>query len=376
MGIENAFNELIQLSSEKGFLVFDDIYNTAEAWNLSISDVDYLSSNIITRGILIYDVAPATEESKSLDDEYDDFAQKDYDLVFDRVLELDPELEDFITMVRNIVPPQAKEMDQLKYQVQEGNMYARKRVIQMHLRAAVRIALQRAEAFDCELADTIQDACVGLIIATDKYNPDSGGAFISYASLWMLQNISRTQGTQRPLIYYPVHKKEEYYTMYPVLKEQGYLDREDIWTSIEVRKLVQDKLDCSETQAEDIIMQAMAIESLEDIHDKYLEYLDDEEEREIHWNKNFEAFRCEDITYTTIEQNILKERIEDILEVLTERQRRVIKDRYGFDDGREKTLEEIGYELNVTRERIRQIEAKAMRTLQHPSRIKLIKDYY
>lgn len=92
-----------------------------------------------------------------------------YEIVFNRVIALDSRLEDFINSIRAIVPPRTREMDQLKYQVQEGNLYARERVIQMHLRFAVRIALQRAETYDCEIADTLQDACIGLIMAVDKY---------------------------------------------------------------------------------------------------------------------------------------------------------------------------------------------------------------
>ena len=128
-GIESALANLIQLSSEKGFLVFDDIYDEADKWALSIRDVDYLSSSIVTRGILVYDEAPVTNAAGSSEDDYDDYAQRDYEAVFNRVIELDPDLEDFINAVRAVVPPQAREMDQLKYQVQEGNLYARERVI-------------------------------------------------------------------------------------------------------------------------------------------------------------------------------------------------------------------------------------------------------
>lgn len=195
-GIKNALVNLIKLSSEKGFLVFDDIYDAADNWALSIKDIDYLSSSIISRGILVYDEAPVTNAADSSDKDYDDYAQRDYDVVFDKVIELDPGLEAFITTVRNIIPPQAREMDRLKYQVQEGNLYARERVIQMHLRFAVRIALQRAEVFGCEIADILQEACIGLITAVDRYDPDSSGSFGSYASLWILQNICRTGNTE------------------------------------------------------------------------------------------------------------------------------------------------------------------------------------
>ena len=314
-GIENALANLIQLSSEKGFLVFDDIYDEADKWALSIRDVDYLSSSIVTRGILVYDEAPVTNAAGSSEDDYDDYAQRDYEAVFNRVIELDPDLEDFINAVRAVVPPQAREMDQLKYQVQEGNVYARERVIQMHLRFAVRIALQRTETYDCDIADTLQDACVGLVMAVDRYDPDSNGPFGAYASLWILQNIGRAQATQRPIVYYPVHKKEGYYSIYPILKENGYLDS-DIWTDSDVRKLIQNRLGCGIDQVEDIINQSMPIESIGDVYDKYRKNLEKDELQEgyfedftdnviqgsVFLNTNSDAFLMHDVVYEEIEQ--------------------------------------------------------------------------
>lgn len=387
-GIESALANLIQLSSEKGFLVFDDIYDVADRWNLSIRDVDYLSSSIATRGILVYDEAPVTNAAGSSEDDYDDYAQRDYEAVFNRVIELDPGLEDFINTVRAVVPPQAREMDQLKYQVQEGNLYARERVIQMHLRFAVRIALQRAELYDCEIADTLQEACVGLITAVDRYDPDSSGPFGSYASLWILQNIGRAQATQRPLVYYPVHKKEGYFTMYPILKENGYLDS-DIWTNPEVRRLIQDRLGCGVDQAEDIIKQSMPIESLNDIYEMFLNNIEkddiqidvyennieNEVQQDIIQSINSDAFYWNDDVYEEIEQGTLREILENLMGDLTNREQMVLKARYGFDDGIEKTLEEVGKTFCVTRERVRQIESKAKRKLSHPTRLRKLKGF-
>ena len=387
-GIESALANLIQLSSEKGFLVFDDIYDVADRWNLSIRDVDYLSSSIATRGILVYDEAPVTNAAGSSEDDYDDYAQRDYEAVFNRVIELDPGLEDFINTVRAVVPPQAREMDQLKYQVQEGNLYARERVIQMHLRFAVRIALQRAELYDCEIADTLQEACVGLITAVDRYDPDSSGPFGSYASLWILQNIGRAQATQRPAVYYPVHKKEGYFTMYPILKENGYLDS-DIWTDPEVRRMIQDRLGCSIDQAEDIIKQSMPIESLNDIYEMFLNNIEkddiqidvyennieNEVQQDIIQSINSDAFYWNDDVYEEIEQGTLREILENLMGDLTNREQMVLKARYGFDDGIEKTLEEVGKMFGVTRERVRQIESKAKRKLSHPTRLRKLKGF-
>lgn len=387
-GIENALANLIQLSSEKGFLVFDDIYDVADKWSLSIRDVDYLSSSIATRGILVYDEAPVTNAAGDSEDDYDDYAQRDYEAVFNRVIELDPNLEDFINTVRAVVPPQAREMDQLKYQVQEGNLYARERVIQMHLRFAVRIALQRTETYDCEIADTLQEACIGLITAVDRYDPDSSGPFGSYASLWILQNIGRAQATQRPAVYYPVHKKEGYFTMYPILKENGYLDS-DIWTNTEAKRLIQDRLGCGIDQAEDIIRQSMPIESLDDIYEAFSKTIESDEiqdddfeyisENGAQWKVleyiEVDAFYSKDSVSEEIGQNALRETLENLMGELTIRERDILKARYGFEDGVEQTLEEVGRSFNVTRERIRQIESKALRKLSHPTRIRKLKDF-
>lgn len=376
-GIENAIVNLIQLSSEKGFLVFDDIYNAADKWSLSITDVDYLSSSITNRGILIYDEAPVTDTDYSSDDDFNDFAQKNYDIVFAKVIELDPGLENFITTVRNIVPPQAKEMDRLKYQVQEGNLYARERVIQMHLRLAVGIALQRAEAYDCEIADVLQDACEGLITAVDRYNPDYSGPFGPYASLWILQRIGRSQGTQRPSVYYPVHKRENYFAMYPVLKDKGYLDSERIWTDQKVRDFVQSKLHCNDDDVEDIIRQSMPLDSFEEVIEKILVTIESDNQQECALFKRFlEVFSCKNDPCIIVEQKRMRIHLEEMMSDLTSREQEVIRARYGFDDNIERTLEEIGRSINVTRERIRQIEAKAIRKLQHPTRMKNIKDFY
>ena len=386
--IESALSNLIQLSSEKGFLVFDDIYDVADKWNLSIRDVDYLSSSIATRGILVYDEDPVANTTCSSEDDYDDYAQRDYEVVFNRVGELDPGLENFINVVRAVIPPQVREMDQLKYQVQEGNVYARERVIQMHLRLAVRIALQRSEIYDCEIADTLQEACIGLVTAVDRYNPDSSGSFESYASLWILQSIGRAQATQRPAVYYPVHKKEGYFTMYPILKENGYLDS-DVWTNPDVRKMIQDRLDCGINQVEDIIQQSMPIESLDDIYERFLKIIECDEiqdgvfeniaENEIHnsdlENINLDAFYWNDDVYGEIEQRALRETLENLMSELKNREQEVLKARYGFDDGVEKTLEDVGQTFGVTRERIRQIEAKAIRKLSSPKKKKKLEDF-
>lgn len=222
---QEALTYLLEKADKYGYVTFDDIMDCADANSLPIQYFDWLSSAITTRGVLIYDEAPTIGNrivQNNEDDEYNDYAQSDYEYVYDRIIELDGSLREFVSEIRSIKPPQWKEFSQLKYQLIEGNPHARNRMIEMHLRIALRIALQRTEAYDMDIEDAIGEACIGLVTAVDKYDPDTNGAFGSYAAMWILQNISRRQSTQRVLMYYPVHKKDTYFSAYPLLKAGGY----------------------------------------------------------------------------------------------------------------------------------------------------------
>ena len=190
---QQALEQLLKKADIQGYVIFDDIMSAADEHTLSIPEVDWLSETIATKGIIIYDEAPNLPSSA--DDEFEDFAQIDYEEIYQRVLQIDPSLENFIDSIRQIKPPQFREIAQLQYLVREGNQHARSRMYEMHLRSAIRVALQRAETFDVCIADVIQDACVGLMTAVDKYDPNENGSFGSYATLYMMQNISREQST-------------------------------------------------------------------------------------------------------------------------------------------------------------------------------------
>ena len=176
--------------------------------------------------------------------------------------------------------------------------------------------------------------------------------------------------------------------MYPILKENGYLDS-DVWTNPDVRKIIQDRLDCGINQVEDIIQQSMPIESLDDIYERFLKIIECDEiqdgvfeniaENEIHnsdlENINLDAFYWNDDVYGEIEQRALRETLENLMSELKNREQEVLKARYGFDDGVEKTLEDVGQTFGVTRERIRQIEAKAIKKLSSPKKKKKLEDF-
>lgn len=374
---QDAYSHLLDLATRNGYIIFDDIVDAAERWSLSLSDVDWLSNSITTRGVLVYDEPPDKSNRVSEDDEYDDYAQSDYETVFERIIELEPSLEPFVNEIRRIKPPQYKELSGIIYQAKEGNEYAKNRIVEMHLRMALRIALQRSEQYDADLIDCVGDACVGLLVAVDKYDPDASGPFGSYASLWMLQIVSREQKTQRPDVYYPVHKKEQYYTMYPILRDRGCTECEKVWICPKVREIIRARLECSNEQTEDVILQTLPFYSFEDLSSDVFK------ENENVFEKHESCLQRLLIEKTTIydeiqekiEEEDMKQAVNEVLKTLTERERKVIKDRFGFDNGEEKTLEQVGADFGVTRERIRQIESKALKRLCHPTRQNKLKGF-
>ena len=176
--------------------------------------------------------------------------------------------------------------------------------------------------------------------------------------------------------------------MYPILKENGYLNS-DIWTYQEVRRLIQERLGCSINQAEVIIQQSMPIESLDTVYEMFLKNIERDEiqddvfenisENEIQddafGNINSDAFYWNDDVYEKIEQRALREMLERLMGELKNREQEVLKARYGFEDGVEKTLEEVGQRFGVTRERVRQIEAKAIGKLSNPTKLRKLKGF-
>lgn len=368
---QNALSRLLDRAGAQGYVTFDQIIECADVHALPIQDFDWLSNAVTTRGILVYDGEP-TARADPTEETVDDYSQIDYDEIYDRIIALDSSLTFFVNTVRGIKPPQYREVSQLKHLVREGNSHARSRMIEMHLRIALKTALQRAETFDYDVDEAIQLACIGLITAVDKYDPFLNGAFSSYATMYMLQSMAREQPTRNALVYYPVHMREMCFAAYPILKQRGCLTCPSIWFCDKIRALLTTKLEYTPNQCEEVIrasLQACSLEKSLEAFDKDIQAAerngDDPSKTE-----NYRVFayasdeEIEDIIYR--QQQRL--RISQVLRTMKPREREVMILRYGLDGSGAHTLEQVGQHFDVTRERIRQIEAKALRKLQHPSR--------
>lgn len=219
--------------------------------------------------------------------------------------------------------------------------------------------------YDMDIQDAVGEACIGLVTAVDKYDPDNNGVFGSYAAMWILQNISRRQPTRRELVYYPVHKKELYFSAYPVLKSCGYIDEPEMYNLDDVRELVLESSSITEEQFDDVITATIPFESFDELY-----LAEDDDDLDV---------PTELISSNEVEDKVvylmLRSQIVSALRSLKEREREVLILRYGLSGDSPKTLEEVGALYNVTRERVRQIEVKALRTLRHPSICRMLKDY-
>jgi len=362
---KQAISSLLSHSKTKGYITFDDILNTSQYHNLSIDEVDRVSQALLTQGVIVHDEEPTQTILIDHDDgiEYDDYGRVDYDAVFTHVIEMNPSLDYLIEQIRLIPPPQYREIQTLIHQAQDGNTHARNRIISMYLRVAIRIALNSAKRLHIDVADTISTGVIGLIYALDKFDPNGSYLFPQYAPFWIQQSINREAPGINPNMYFPIHVKEKLFSIYGVCEDHFCPCCQPHYICPNLCNEVMEKLSTNYDEAYKLISYMYSDLALDHIQETDEELFSDNGQFEYVMNEN-------------IDEQMLRDLINANLQTLKEREAQVIINRFGLQGTEEKTLEEIGQIFGVTRERIRQIEAKSIRKLRQPTRSRALKRYY
>ena len=252
-----------------------------------------------------------------------------------------------------------EEEKELAIAVENGDLEAKQRLAEANLRLVVSIA-KRYVGRGMQFLDLIQEGNMGLMKAVGKFDYSKGFKFSTYATWWIRQAITRAIADQARTIRIPVHMVE---TINKLVREQRNLLQE--LGQDPTPEQIAERMEMTPDKVREILKIAQEPVSLETpIGEEDDSHLGDFIEDEVIENP---------VDYTT--RVVLREQLDEVLDTLTDREENVLRLRFGLDDGKMRTLEDVGKVFNVTRERIRQIEAKALRKLRHPSRSKQLKDF-
>lgn len=344
---DNAVQRLHDLYIKNGFVTSNEVYEICDELDISLFDTDYVMKKITNLGILVTDDATIADGGLKARDELIDYAQVDYNKIYNYFLSNYPAMKIVVDIAKNASPIQHGEANQLIIQIRSGNNHARDILFRKFIRVALRIAYNYRKKTTISLEDIFQEACMSILKAIELYNPYEHPSFTAYCSTWIMQGIDRYIADHESFIRIPIHAQEQIKIIEKIVSKHYYIG------DYEIIKLINNSTSLSYGEA------ANALVVLKLKENNYLyDFFETLDEINIMSNDNVEE---------QVENNLQTEKIFAVLESLTDREKDVICMRYGLISGCEYTLEEIGNKMNVTRERIRQIEAKALRKLRHPS---------
>ena len=346
--------ELLELGKQKGQLNNQDILDAIGEIDFDPEQLEKLYDNLEQQGIEI------VEDMGDIKiDDIDLGEGKDSDFVADGAVTVDDPVKVYLKEIGRVPLLSSEEEIDLAIRIANGDVQAKQRLSEANLRLVVSIA-KRYLGRGMQFLDLIQEGNLGLIKAVDKFDYTKGFKFSTYATWWIRQAITRAIADQARTIRIPVHMVE---TINKVKKVQSQLLHQNGHEPTPDE--IADELDLPVDKLREIMRVAQEPESLETP-------IGEEEDSHL---GDFIPDDGAPAPADAASHTMLREQLSDVLSTLTPREEKVLRLRFGLEDGRSRTLEEVGKEFNVTRERIRQIEAKALRKLRHPSRSRKLKDY-
>lgn len=357
--LDQVKEQLTEIGKKRGVLTYEEIAERMSGFELESDQMDEYYEYLNEQGVEVMNESEVNEDDPDIQDLSKEEEFDLNDLSVPPGVKINDPVRMYLKEIGRVDLLSAEEEIELAHRIENGDEEAKRRLAEANLRLVVSIA-KRYVGRGMLFLDLIQEGNMGLIKAVEKFDYRKGFKFSTYATWWIRQAITRAIADQARTIRIPVHMVE---TINKLIRVQRQL-LQDLGREPTPEEIAED-MDLTPDKVREILKIAQEPVSLEtpigEEDDSHLgDFIEDQDATSPSEHAAYE---------------LLKEQLEDVLDTLTDREENVLRLRFGLDDGRTRTLEEVGKVFGVTRERIRQIEAKALRKLRHPSRSKRLKDF-